>query len=802
MTLTRLLSDFRRDLVLGTRLLARHRGFSAVSIATLAVAIGGNAAVFTILNALLLTPPPLAEPARLARVHPGQSLTSWPIYEELRRRTDLFTGVAAQRLASMNLDAGGIAVRLRGQVTSADFFAVLGIRPLLGGTYHEAEADAGQVVLAHHVWRTHFGSDPSIAGRTVTLGGRRMLVAGVMPRGFRGTAPPGIRLDFWMPVDPRAAGDSSSNRRLSQFEIVARLKAGVEHAAATAALRAQVPALRSAYPELPASLLEIEAGPIAGVHAFRGMARLLMPVFAFVALLSIVSLFVLVIGCSNIAGLLIGRGALRQREIAVRLSLGSSRGRLIRQLLTESLVLAAAGGAAGLLVAGGLVSLVEIGVARLPFPLELDLALDRRVLAYVAGLATATAIFFGLLPARLASRIDLTASLKTDASGSPGRRRLRRAMVMGQVAVCSALVVWSVLFVRSLGRIHAIEPGFDASGVLLGTVEVDRAIDPVRGDQMFTEWTHRIGASPGVQSSALAMVVPLALSGREEFDISLPADPAATRHRVAANRVTPGWFTTVRIPLIAGRDFTWDDRAGAPAVAVVNETFARRFWSGSSALGRRVRYGTRLLEIVGVVRDSKYLTLGETTPPLIYLAFRQEYAHIVTLHARTSDPGSTAAAMTRELRRLLPDAEVQIEAMTDAVAVAVLPARIGAMVTGAFGAIAVALATFGVYALVSFTVVQRIREIGIRRAVGATAADIVRLVMNQQAPLVTLGLAIGIGAGALGGTVLRSFLAGVGPADPVALAAAFAIVGVAALAATVVPALRATQLDPIAALRE
>ena len=797
----RLLADFRRDVTLGARLLARHPGFTAVSILTLAVAIGGNTAVFTIVNALVLNPPPVSEPARLARVYPGQSLTSWPVYEDIRDRAGVFSGVAAYRLTSMNLDTGGTAVRLRGQITSDNYLTLLGVRPQLGDTYRAGGPTAGSIVLAHHVWRHRFGADPAIVGRTLVIGGRSLRVAGVMPSGFRGIAPPGFRLDFWMPLDPRRAGDTSRNRLLPQFELIARLRPGLEHEAATAELRTIASRLRIEYPELPESLRGIEARSISGVNAFQGMVSIIWPVFAFLLLLTFVSGFVLVIGCSNIAGLLIGRAALRQREIAVRLSLGSSRGRLVRQLLTESLVLAAAGGAAGLLLAAGLVSVVEIGVARMPFPLDLDLPLDWRVLAYVATLSTATAVFFGLLPARQASRVDLTASLKTDSSGSPERRRLRRVMVTMQVAVCSALVVWSVLFARSLGRIHAIEPGFDSAGVLLGTVEIDRSVDAARGDQILTDWTLRVGSSPGVQSAALATIVPLALTGREEFNVLLPGDAIGTRRRVLASRVSPGWFATVRIPLLAGRDFTWNDRRGAVPVAIVNETLARQFWNGA-ALGQQVRYGSRTLEIVGIVKDSKYRTLGETPAPVLYLPVRQQYSHFLTLHARTSDPRGTAAAMASELRRLWPDAEVQIESMNDAVSVAVLPARIGAAVTSVFGAIAVALAAFGVYGLVSFGVVQRLREIGIRRAVGATAGDIIRLVLGHHALLIAIGLAIGIGAGAAGATVLRAFLAGVGPADPVALITAVAVVAASAAAASILPAVRATRLDPMVAVRD
>jgi predicted permease len=798
----RLLTDLRRDITLGIRLLARHAGFSTVSIATLAVALGGNAAVFTIVNALLLTPPAVVEPARLARVDTGQSLTSWPIYDDIRTRSDVFTGVAAYRFAAMRLDLEGAAISLRGEVTSPNYFTVLGVPAALGRTYRDDESPRDSVVLAHHVWRQHFGADPAVIGKTMAIGGRSLQVIGVMPQGFRGLAPPGVRLDAWVPVNPSTEAASLQNRRLSQFGIVGRLEPAIEHGAATAALRALVGRLRTEYPELPESLLAIEAGSIEGVHAFRGMASLVLPLFAFLALLAVVSGFVLVIGCSNIAGLLLGQAVMRQREIAVRLSLGSSRMRLVRQLLTESLVLAVAGGAAGLLCAAALLAVVRLGVARLPVPLDLNLALDHRVLGYVLVLSTATSVFFGLLPARTAFRLDLVSLLKIDSTGSPARQRLRRMMVTAQVAVCAALVVWSVLFLRSMGKVHAVDPGFDPGDIVLATVELDRgAIDAGRGDEILTEWAQRVGASPGVQSAALATVVPLALTGREEFDVSLPTDAEGSGRRVVANRVTPGWFATVRIPLVAGRDFSWEDRAGGPPVAIVSETLARQFWNGR-ALGERLQYGEVTLEIVGIARDSKYRTLGEVARPLIYLPLRQVYLPFMTLHARTRDARATAVTMTEELQRLVPGARVDVASMDEAVAVAVLPARIGAAATGGFGVLAVALAALGVYGLVSFSVVQRTREIGIRRAIGATVSDIVRLVLREQARLIATGLAIGLAIGTLGGRLFRSFLTGVEPTDPVALLAAIALVAVSAMTASALPALRATRVDPMAALRD
>jgi predicted permease len=797
-----MIDTFRRDVTFGLRLIARHPGFSAIAVATLAVAIGANTTVFTVVNALLFTPLPVAAPHELARVDTGQNQVSWPNYEDIRAGNTAFSDVVAHRMAMAGLQVGGAPLRLRGEATSSNFLSVLGVPPAVGRTFTAADARHDLVVLADHVWRDRFNGDPSVIGRVLTLGSRTCEVIGVMPPGFRALAPPGLRLDFWMPVDTAGPNRVLRDRALPQFEVVGRLKPDMSLDQATASLRVLATQMRNAHPELPEEFLRMSAESTEGVNAFQGMASLLLPVFAFLALLTVLSGFVLLIGCANIAGLLIGRAAARQREIAMRLALGAGRGRLVRQLLTESLLLAVLGGAAGVLLAIWFVGSAGAIGARLPIPIDLDLRIDRRVLAYALGLSTFTSLLFGLAPAWSAARFDLVSSLKDDSAGSTARQRLRRVMIVGQVAICTALLLWSGLFLRSLRHIGDINPGFDPSGVLLATIMLEEGVvDDERGDRIFTEWTERVTASPGVQSAGLASVVPLALRGREEFSVSIPADAPGTRRRVVATRVSPGWFGTIRIPLLMGRDFTWDDRKGAPDVAVVNDTLARQFWNGE-AIGQRVNYGRRSLEVVGVVRDSKYRTIGETIRPQIYLPVRQSYMSEMTLHVRTTDMNGTRAALTREMRQLAPDVMVDVEPMSDAVAVAVMPAQIGAAATGVFGVVAMLLAALGVYGLVSFSVVQRTREIGVRKAIGARTEDILRLVVGGNARLLATGLCVGLGAGVLGAMALRGFLTGVAPMDPLALVSASGIVAGAALLASLVPALRAARVDPLVALRD
>jgi predicted permease len=368
------------------------------------------------------------------------------------------------------------------------------------------------------------------------------------------------------------------------------------------------------------------------------------------------------------------------------------------------------------------------------------------------------------------------------------------------VATCTALLVWSGLFLNSLRHFGSVDPGFDPERVVVAWTELDRgSMSDAEGDRILVEWARRVGASPVVEASGLALVVPLSLTGREDFSVSLPGD--STRRRVVGNRLTPGWFEAVGIPFLAGRDFTWDDREGTSEVAIVNDTLSRQFWNGR-ALGQRLHYGERTLEIVGVVRDSKYATIGEMITPTVYLPFRQAYAFGMALHARTSDVDGTARLMTDEMRSLAPNAPVWIKSMADAVAVSVVPAQIGAAATGVFGLVAVMLSAVGIYGLVSFTSGQRKREFAIRQAVGASPLDIIWLILGTNTRMVGLGLGLGLALGVLGAAALRGFLTGVGPLDPLTHVAVAVTVVAATVLASLGPAVHAARVRPLIALRD
>jgi predicted permease len=796
-TVRRLLSELRQDATFGARLFSRSPAFSTVAILTLGLAIGGNTAIFTLVNALALKPLPVRAPEEVVRIYTGESRTSWLNYQDIAGQSKVFTDIAAHTGTTRALTLDDATASLAGETTTSNYFTLLGVPAALGRPYLPSDTRADVIVLAERTWRTRFGSDPSIVGRTVVLAGRSFEVMGVMPRGYRGARAPGFLSEFWIPIDPSESRRLLEDRGRNAFEIVARLGPGVSAAQAQAATLVVGQRLAAEYPQAASRLALTEVFGIDGIGGFRGMTRTLAPLFAFVGMMTIVAGLVLLVGCANIAGLLLGRGAARRREIGVRLSLGAGRGRLIRQLLTESLLLAILGGVVGGVLAFWLSRSINLLVSRLPIPIEFDLTLDRRMFAYTLGLSLMTAVLCGLAPARSATRMTVVPALKSD-DPMPERQRLHYWLVVGQVALSCALLLWAGLFARSLLNAHQVDLGFEPAGVVLAHLQFDDettrsgAIVP-----LLAELQTRTSGLPGVQAQGLGKIVPLAFRGREEMPMRTETDPLDQRGRwVLVNRVSPAWFQTLRIPLVAGRDFGAGDGVGAPRVVVVNETLARQFWNGD-ALGKRLDGA----EVVGVVRDSKYWTLGEAIRPTVYTAYHQRPEAEVTVFVQTSEVAGTAKALRAEIARLYPAMVVDVQPMADAVSAALVPAQTGAVVTSGFGALGALLAMMGIYGLVAFTVAQRTREIGVRKAVGATTRDIVTLVVSGSARPVGIGLAAGLASGILGALALRSFIVGVSPVDPLTITGTAVIVLGTTLAASALPALRAARVDPLRALK-
>jgi predicted permease len=796
--LSRLVGEIRQDVTYGLRLIVRSPAFTVVTVLTLGIAIGGNTAVFSMINALFFKPLPVVAPQELVRIYSGQSAMSWPNVEDIVRRNTVFSDVVAQRSGFVGLSTNEGPARLVAGFVSSNYFTALGSAAAVGRPFLPSDTRADLVVLSERLWRTRYGSDPTVVGRTLTLDGRAYEVIGVMPARFRGISVPAFVKEIWLPVDPAGRDQRlSRDRTATSFEVFGRLRPGTSEGDAAAAMHVLGAQLRNEHPDANRTFEAMEVFKADGLGVYRGVGRTLMPVFAFLALLTIVAGGVLLIGCANIAGLLLGRAAARRREIAMRVALGAGRGRIVRQLLTESLLLAGLGGAAGVVLAAWLTSGLSSIVGGLPLPMELDLQLDGRVLLYTLSLSCLTAVLFGLTPARRAARTDLVPALRDDASAAI-RQRLRDALVIGQVTVCTMLLVCSALFVRSLMNVQQIDRGFDPAGVVLFNVTVSEArhLDDPDVQSLFIALYERVKQFPRVNSAGIATIVPLALWGREEYYVQLSDGSNPGRHHVMANRVSPGYFDTIRIPIVAGRDFTWQDRPGSPTVAIVNETAAKRFWGGN-AVGKQIEG----VEVVGVVADSKYWTLGETIEPTIYSPFRQKPFREMTLFVRTSAPGPTMKALRTELQRLGPDVNGDVRQMTDAVSIATMPARVGAIATGAFGAIAMLLAAIGTYGLVAFTVVQRTKEIGIRKAIGARTADVIRLILIGNLRKVGAGLALGLMAGGLVARAFSGFVVGISTFDPITLMGVSAIVLLASVIASIFPTLRAARVNAIVTLK-
>ena len=792
---SRLAGELRQDAGFALRLLRRSPGFAAAAVLTIAVAIGGNTAVFGVVNALAVKPLAVRAPHQIVRIYTGQSQTSWLNYDDIQRRATAFGGVAAHASSRRILTDASGTQRLFGEIVTNNYLSLLGVPAMLGRTLLPSDTRADLIVLAERAWRIRFASDPNIIGRTIALNGRPVEIVGVMPPGFRGARAPGFVSEFWAPIDPTLAGAMLRDRNEPAFEVIARLGNDASEESARAEMRAIAAQIAAEHPTLEKSFANVEVFRVDGIGGFRGMAGTLAPLFAFVGLLTIVGGLVLLVGCANIAGLLLGRGAARRREIGVRLALGASRARLIRQLLTESLVIAFAGGAAGAMLALMLGAFINRALAQLPIPIEFDLGMDRTVLLYTVTTSVFTAVLCGLAPARRSTRLELFASLKDD-DPLPGRQRLRQWLVAGQVAFSCLLLLWGSLFVRSLAAANRVDPGFDPSGVITANIDLSDLERSGRSvNQFVTQLEARIRQLPGVETFGFSTVVPLTLTGREEYYVR-PDRPDAPRRKVMANRLTPGWFKTLRIPLLAGRDFTADDRAGSPPVVIVNDTLARQSWNGE-ALGKRLDDR----EVVGIVRDSKYWTLGETVEPTVYTPFAQHAMREVNVLVRTNQPAAIADAIRREIASMDPQIFAQIAPLGEAVGAARLPAQVGAAATSAFGALGGLLTMMGIYGLVSFTVAQRTREIGIRKAIGATTADIIRVVMRGTLVPVAVGLTIGLTAALMGAVAIRGFIPGISPADPIALIATLALIAATAASASVLPGLRAARVDAAVTLK-
>ena len=829
----RWLEHLAQDARYALRTFRMNPGFAAVAILSIALGIGANAALFQVINAVRLQALPVDDAASLVEVrltdmdgargnfetwHPA---VTYPIWEALESRQQAFSGLFAWGSDSFNLSDGGEIQIARALWVSRDFFSVLRLQPASGRVLAAADHAPGcapRAVLSHAFWQRAYGGSPSAIGRTIALGSRRAEIVGVAPKGFFGLEV-GRTFDFAMPVcaEPLFSDDGKGRLPLGTdwwLSVFGRLAPGWTVERATAHLAAISPALFQAtlpsnYPA--ASVPKYLKFTLAAVAAPSGLSQLREAYAAPLWLLLGIAGLVLLIACANLANLLFARATARQREIAVRIGLGASRSRIVRQLFTESLMLAAIGGIAGGFLAT-ILSRAFVGLLdTTSSSTTLALGLDWRVLAFMAGLTLLTCILFGLAPALNATRVTASAVMRsTSRSTTSGRETvaLRRALVVAQVALSVTLLFGSLLFARSLRNIVTVDPGFSADGIVAASVTFRRVEMPEERRADFRrELVERVRAVPGVESAALVRIIPV--SGDASGNDFWPDADRTRRINSAINTVGPRFFETMGIRMIAGRDFADSDTAQSAPVAVVSERFAATLGGGATVIGTRItREATpsgpeKTFEIVGVVRDSKYLDLKEETAPVIYLADAQAspwaYARLVV---RSSLPAPTVtAAVTRTLGDIDPRIGVMYGVLTTQLGDTLVRDRLLATLSGGFGLLAAVLTLVGLYGLIAYTVTRRTNEIGVRMALGAGRAAIARLILRETAVLLAAGAALGVALALAGGRAAKALLFNIAPSDPLTLAMALGALAVIAFAASYGPARRATRIEPVVALR-
>jgi predicted permease len=799
------LRQFIQDLKYGLRTMRRGPGFTAVAVLTLALGIGANTAIFSVVNAVLLRPLPYRDPARLVTVlHDGWKPVAPANFLDWREQSRSFESIAAAQSWNLTMTGRDRPEQLNVLQTSAEMFHVLGVDAALGRTYTAGEDQPGRehvVVISHGFWQRRFGGSPDVIGRQVTLDGEPYTVVGVMPPDFQFAPFWATHAEAWLPLN---LGERVTDRRGQSLRVFARLKPGVTREQAQAEMEAINKRLEEQYPRANEGLT-VSVDPLHEKVVGKSRPALLV-------ILGAVG-FVLLIACANVANLTLAKAASRRKEIAVRIALGAGRWRVIRQLLTESLMLSLAGGGGGLLLAyWSNTALASLGPDTLPR--VRTVGLDANVLLFTLGLSVLVGLLFGLAPALRSVSTDLTESLKDRARGSsPDRRqeRVRQLLVVGEIAVSLVLLVGGGLMMRSFLRLTSVEPGFDPRGVLTATVPLSgpRYSTDEQRAAFFRQLTTQLSSLPGVKSASAINHIPL---GGDVWTYGFtvegrPAPPDAERPSAVYRVVRPDYFRTMGATLLKGRDFTERDDASSPGVVIVNEALARWQWPGEELLGKRITLnseGTKTREVVGVVKDLKQGEWASESKPEMYLPHTQDASpRGMTLVIRaSSDLSELGAEVRREVWAIDKDLPVsQVIGMEDVVAESVGQQRFNTLLIGVFAASALILAAVGIYGVMSHTVAQRTHEIGVRMALGARGRDVLGMVIRQGLVLTLFGLAVGL-IGALALTrMMNSILYEVSATDPLVFGSVAAALTLSALLACYLPARRATKVDPLEALR-
>jgi predicted permease len=797
-----------QDLRYAARTLLAEPMLLAAATVSIALGVGANLAIFGLANALLLSTPHAFRPDRLVHVRTEHgSHAPYRVWEHLSA-SGVLAGIAGHQIeANVNWRGAESSVPIAPLIVTPNFFDVLGVPLALGRGFSASETarDPRLAVVSHRFWMRRLGGDTSAIGSRLVLNGEPYTIVGIARPGLRSFPGYGIVPDVWLPVSPALMPDLDHPTG-GHLQLVGRLHDGQERAEAHAAL-STVAARLGGGPGRPEGDRIRSVTPVGGMEQARDFKE----VAAFFAVLLVVTLLVLTIACANVAGLLLARGTARRREIALRLALGASRGRIAQQVLVEGLVLSLAGTLAGLaLVAAAGQLLARISLP-LPLPIEFHLTLDTRVAAFATILVVASGVLCSLAPAWQATRPWLMPGLKQPTVMSTSRRfTLRSLLVTGQVAISVLLLVTTLLFLRNLALAHTLSPEFDADRALVAQITFVEGRQGSRASPSIESIADRVRSLPGIEAAAFSSGIPLTMyTGRIGTELRIEGRDAPVRVDYEENSVGPDYFRALGIAIRRGREFAPSDRVGAPVVVVINQEFARRYCEGLDPIGRHIFLPTEgqptPAEVVGIAADSKYRTIGEGRVPALYTAYLQRggqdrFVHLVT---RTSaPPASMAAAVRASIQRMDESAAVSVEPMNAALAFAFLPSRIGAAIVGLLGILGATLAMVGLYGVIAFAVTRRTSEIGIRLALGAPLGAVLRLVLSDGGVLVAIGLTAGLGLAWFVTAPLSAFLVAELPSrDPISFTASAGVLIVTSVLASWVPARRATKIPPAIALR-
>jgi predicted permease len=798
-----------RDLRDALRMLRRSPVFTLTAVVSLAIGIGANATIFSVVSAMLLRPlPGLDRSDRLVdigRTHDGSGFdnSSYPNYRAVRASATTLAGVYAYDLEphAMSLAGTAAAERISATTVSGNYFSIVGTRPEAGRLLTDGDDTAGRdavVVISDELWRRRFGGDLSAVGRPIVLNGDSYLLVGVTPPGFQGTTL--IKSDAWLTLSTQARGaaDRLTDRKTMWLMMGGRLAPQATLGQATAEIDAIGRTLQKDFPR------ENEGKGLRAVQQSIFPGRIGV-IAAFIGLLMAIVATVLLIACVNLAGMMLARAASRHREIAVRLAIGAGRWRLVRQLLTESLVLCAAGGVAGLLLTRWLIVLLMALLPALPIPVSLGIQTDWRVVIFSTVVVCGAALFSGLAPALSSSRPDVAAALRSSGGTLTSRVRLRSVFLVGQVTLSLALVVMAGLFVHAVARAATIDPGFDQRGVEVVSLDLSLAgLGKPDGLSFARNLLQRIQGLPGVRSAAMATDLPLDGERTGFGTVHVPDAPDRAAPDADWNLVTPALFRTLGITLREGRDFTAADTEASMPVVIVNGVLAEELWPGHDAVGRQVAIetasGTTRATVVGIAGNAHDRELDRATAT-IYAPIAQHYRSRMNLLIKSDTLGTLAQAraLIAQMNPNLP--AIFVAPLSDVTAIELVPQRLAASIAGILGMVGLFLAAIGIYGVIAYDVARRIREIGIRMALGADGRSVVALILRHGVVLTSIGVAIGLTLSAAAARVAESFLFGVTPLDPLAFAGGGLLFVVVALVACVGPARRASRVDPMTALR-